>query len=122
MDDEEFRPIIVKVIGAVVDQPELKKLAGSGKVFAFGTIDGDVSWYIDCSGDPIFSEGTPEKFEVRAKMLKADWLSMLSGKLSPTQAMLRKKLKVEGSIAAITSLSMDALLRTYKEQMEDQTA
>jgi putative sterol carrier protein len=122
MDDEEFRPIIVKVIGAVVDQPELKKLAGSGKVFAFGTIDGDVTWYIDASGEPFFSEGTPEKYEVLAKMLKADWLAMLSGKLSPTQAMLRKKLKVEGSIAAITSLSMDALLRTYKEQMEDQTA
>lgn len=122
MDDEEFRSIIVKVIGAVVDQPELKKLAGSGKVFAFGAIDAPVNWYIDATGDPIFSEGTPEKFEVRATMTKDNWLSMLRGNLSPTQAMLRKKLKVEGSIVAITSLSMDALLRTYQEQMGDQTA
>ncbi|MEW6475711.1 MAG: SCP2 sterol-binding domain-containing protein [Actinomycetota bacterium] len=122
MDDEEFRATIVKVIGAVVHQPEVKKIAGSGKVFAFGAIDAPATWYIDASGDPVFSEGTPEKFEVRATMTKADWISLLAGKLSPTQAMLRKKLKVEGSVAAITSLSMDALIRTYKEQMEGQTA
>ena len=122
MEDEEFRSIIVKVIGAVVEQPEVKKLANSGKVFAFGAIDAPVNWYIDATGDVVFSEGTPESFTVRATMKKDDWMTMLGGKLSPTQAMLRKKLKVEGSVAAITSLSMDALLRSYKEQMEGQTA
>ena len=120
MEDEEFRSIIVKVIGAVVHQPEVQKEAGSGKVFAFGAIDAPIDWYIDVTGEPFFSEGRPEKFEVRATMTKADWMSLLAGKLSPTQALLRKRLKVEGSVVAITSLSMDALLRTYKEQMEGQ--
>jgi putative sterol carrier protein len=122
MDDEEFRSIIVKVIGAAVHQPEVMKLSGSGKVFSFGAMDAPVNWCVDASGDTRFSEGLPDRFDVRATMSKDDWLSMLRGKLSPTQAMLRKKLKVEGSIAAIASLSMEALLRTYKEQMEGQTA
>ena len=122
MEDEAFRAIIVKVIGAVVEQPEVKKLAGSGKVFSFGAIDAPVNWYIDATGDPAFSEGLPANFTVRSTMKKDDWMALLEGKLSPTQAMLRKKFKIEGSVAAIAALSMDALLRTYKEQMEGQSA
>ena len=118
MDDEEFRSIVVKVIGAAVRQPEVEKLAGSNKVFAFGALDAPVNWFIDTSAAPAFSEGTPDQFDVRSLMTKDDWLQMLRGQLSPTQAMLRKRLKVEGQIAAIMSLSMDALLRAYQEQME----
>jgi putative sterol carrier protein len=117
MDDEEFREVVAKTIGAVVHQPEIQKLAGSGKVFAFGTLDGPVAWHIDATGDPVFGEGTPVKFDVRAQMVMADWVALFQGRMSPTQAMLRKKLKTEGDVMAITGLSMDALVRSYKEQI-----
>jgi putative sterol carrier protein len=120
--DEEFQAVISKVVGAVVSEPEMQKIAGSGKVFAFGTIDGDVNWYIDAGAEPVYREGTPERFDVRASLTKDDWIAVLAGKLSPTQAMLRKKLKVEGSVITVMSLPMDALLRCYKTQLEGQSA
>lgn len=118
MDDEEFREVIRTVVGTVVGEPEFKKLAGTGKIFSFGATDAKYSWYLDFTNAPAFSEGLPERFDVRATMTKADWLDSLSGKLSSTQAMLRRKLHVEGSMMAISSLSMEALIRTYKEKMK----
>lgn len=115
MEDQEFHDVIVKVIGAVVSHPDMTKMNGSGKVFAFGASDTGFDWYIDATGPATFGEGTPERYDVRATMLKEDWLKTLQGQLSPTQAMLRKKIKVEGSTMAIMSLSMDALVQTYAE-------
>ncbi|MDQ1500649.1 MAG: sterol transfer family, partial [Actinomycetota bacterium] len=86
-------------------------------LFAFGASDADVNWYIDFSGVPAFHKGVPDRYDVRLQMSKSDWLLSLQGKLSATQAMLRRKIKIDGSMTAIMSLSMDALLRTYKEQM-----
>lgn len=117
MEDDEFRSTIVRVIGAVVREPEVQKLAGSKKTFAFGATDADVNWYIDTSSEPTFGEGIPEERDVRVLMKKDDWLLTLQGKLSSTQAMLRKKLKVEGSMLAISSLSMDALVRVYNREI-----
>lgn len=118
MKDEEFRSVISTVIGAVTKTPEVEKLAGSGKVFSFGTVDAAVNWYLDFAGEPVFGEGVPDRFDVRALMTKADWLEVLKGNLSATQAMLRRRLKVEGSMTAISALSMDALVRCYKQYAE----
>lgn len=117
MEDEEFREVIVTVIGSVVKHPDVAKLGGSGKIFSFGTIDADISWYIDATSDATFGEGMPERYDVRATMLKEDWLKTLQGKLSPTQAMLRRKITVDGSMMTIASLSMDALVQTYNEKI-----
>ena len=117
MEDEEFRDMIAKVIGSAVQQPEVAKLNGSGKVFAFGALDAPIDWYLDATDEIAFREGVPEKFDVCAKASKETWLLALQGKLSATQALLRKKLKVEGSMLAMTALPMEALLRSYKEQM-----
>ena len=122
MEDDEFRSMIATVIGAVTKVPEVTKLAGSGKVFSFGAADAPVNWYLEFAGEPVFGEGVPDQFDVRALMTKADWLEMLKGNLSATQAMLRRRLKVEGSMAAISALSMDALVRCYKQYAEDTQA
>ena len=115
MEDQEFHDTIAKVIGAVVSHPDMTKLNGSGKVYSFGATDGGYDWYIDASGPAAFGEGIPDRFDVRATMTKEDWLKTLRGQLSPTQAMLRKKIKVEGSTVAIMGLSMDALIQTYTD-------
>lgn len=117
MEDDTFRDVIVRVIGAVVKEPEVQKLAGSAKVFAFGASDSDINWYIDATAEPLFSEGTPERRDVRVTMTKDDWIQALQGKLSPTQALLRKKIKLEGSMMVMTSLSMDALTRVYNREL-----
>jgi putative sterol carrier protein len=103
-----------------VDKPQIRGLDGSNKTMAFGTIDyPDITWHIDTRERAKFVEGKPDSAPVvTATALSDDWVKLFAGKLSATQALMRRKLKVKGSVVALTALPVEIMTSSYEEAID----
>jgi putative sterol carrier protein len=116
MESEAFRRLVAAVVGRAAEQPEMRGLDGSRKILAFKALDlPDVAWHLDGHGALRFVEGAPEHFDVQVGMESDDFVQVFSGKLSPTQAIMRRRMKIEGSIMTVMGMSADVLVRCYHE-------
>jgi putative sterol carrier protein len=70
---------------------------------------------MDAFEEPVYCRGEAGKFTVKATMSSGNWIKFMGGELSPVNAALTKKMKIEGASVALTQLPLAVLRKAYQE-------